>query len=143
MQNKLVDEKTGRFLPILYPLEAPYWEATKRHELRLQRCPKCDKVWFPIGPVCPSCLSEDLDWALMSGRGKVSSFVVYHKAWAPWLESRVPYTVAQVELEEGPRLTANLLGVEPSKVKIGMQVKVVYEKVNEEVTLIQFSPVAT
>ena len=141
MPYEQVDEKTGRFMPILYPEEAPYWEAARRHELRLQKCRQCGKVWFPIGPVCPFCLSKDFEWALMSGRGVVSNCVVFHKAWAPWLESRVPYAVVQVELEEGPRLTTNLLGIKPSEIQIGQPVEVVFEDISDtEVTLVQFRP---
>ena len=128
-------------MPILYPEEAPYWEAARHHELRLQKCLDCGKVWFPIGPVCPFCLSNDFEWALMSGLGIVSNVVIFHRAWAPWLESRIPYAVVQVELEEGPRLTANLLEIEPSEIRIGLPVKVVFEDINDkEVTLVQFSP---
>lgn len=76
----------------------------------------------------------------MCGHGRVSTFVVFHKAWAPWLVERVPYVVVQVELDEGPRLTTNLMGTEPAKVEIGMEVTAVYEEIGNGDVLVQFAP---
>lgn len=131
--------ETG-YLPIQYPEEEPYWDALRKGELRLQQCQDCRKVRYPIGPVCPGCLSPKADWAVMSGRGVVSSYVVFWKAWAPWLQARVPYVVAQVELEEGPRLTTNLLNIEPPDVSIGLEVRAAYERRTADIVLLQFEP---
>ncbi len=138
-----VDEKTGRYLPVIYPEEIPYWEALKQRKLKLQRCTSCHKSWFPIGPACPHCFSFDFTWADMSGRGVLHNFVIYHKAWTKWLEPRVPYAVVQVQLEEGPRLTTNLLDCSIDKLKIGMPVIADFEDVTEEITLLQFRPATT
>jgi uncharacterized protein len=130
----------GRYLPVLYPEESGFWAAVARHELALQECRSCANIWYPIGPVCPRCLSSDLSWKVLSGKGTISSYVIYHKAWAPWLGSRVPYVVAQVELAEGPRLTTNILDVAPTSVRIGMPVTVAFEQLTEEVAIVQFRP---
>ena len=135
-----IDEATGRYIPVIYPEELPYWEALRERKLKLQRCKSCEKVWFPIGPACPHCLSLEFDWAQMSGRGVIHNYVVYHKAWTPWLEKRVPYAVIQVELDEGPRLTTNLLDYPVKDIKIGMRVEAVYEDVTADITLLQFQP---
>jgi uncharacterized OB-fold protein len=135
-----IDEATGRYIPVIYPEELPYWEGLKERKLKLQRCKSCEQIWFPIGPACPNCLSLEFDWALMSGRGVIHNYVVYHKAWTPWLEKRVPYAVIQVELDEGPRLTTNLLDYPVKEIKIGMRVEAVYEDVTAEITLLQFKP---
>jgi uncharacterized OB-fold protein len=136
--TRRIDDTTGRYLPVIYPEELPYWEALRQHTLTLQRCKACDKAWFPIGPACPHCLSSDFEWARMSGRGVVHNYVVYHKAWTPWFEQRVPYAVVQVELDEGPRLTTNLLDCPLGAIRIGMRVQAEYEHVTEDVTLLQF-----
>lgn len=141
MTTPAQQDTSGRYLPVLHPEEQPYWEAARRHELVLPRCDSCGKVYYPVGPVCPNCLSDNFSWVPMSGRGTVSSFVVYHKGWTPWLKSRVPYVVAQVQLAEGPRLTTNLPNIDPADVRIGMEVQVAYETLTEEVTLVQFRPV--
>jgi uncharacterized protein len=131
--------ETG-YLPVQYPEEGPYWDGLRTSELRLQQCQDCGKVRYPIGPVCPRCLSPKADWALMSGRGTVSTYVVFWKAWVPWLQARVPYVVAQVELPEGPRLTTNLLNIEPADVSIGLAVQAVYEQRTADIVLLQFEP---
>ena len=68
-QYKMVDDKTGRYLPFIYPEELPFWEGTKNRQLKLQRCSDCHKAWYPIGSTCPHCFSSKWEWALMSGRG--------------------------------------------------------------------------
>ena len=83
-QYKMVDDKTGRYLPFIYPEELPFWEGTKNRQLKLQRCSDCHKAWYPIGSTCPHCFSTKWEWALMSGRGVLHNFVIYHKAWTKW-----------------------------------------------------------
>lgn len=136
-----VDERTGRYLPIIYPEEVPFWEGLKARKLLLQRCGACRKVWFPIGPLCPKCLSTEFTWVQMSGRGVVHNFVVYHKAWIPFFEKKLPYAVVQVELDEGPRLTANMMDTPLEEIKMGMPVEAFYEDVTDEITLLQFGAV--
>lgn len=143
MADSRIDEETGRYLPLLYPEEMPYWEAARAHRLVLQQCDDCAKVRFPIGGICPACLSGAFTWRPMSGKGVVHNYVVYHKPWSDYLKTRVPYAVVQVELEEGPRLTTNLLGLPASAVRIGIEVEVAFEDVNDTITLVQFTPRAS
>jgi uncharacterized OB-fold protein len=133
--------RSGRYLPVIYPEEAPFWAAARRGSLVLQRCNRCGHVIYPIGPVCSHCLSDDIEWTPMSGRGHVTSFVVYHRGWTNWLAERVPYAVVQVELEEGPRLTGNPLDLPLAELAVGLEVTVAFERVSREVTLVQFRPV--
>jgi uncharacterized OB-fold protein len=74
----------------------------------------------------------------MSGQGTVSSFVVFHKAWFPEFADATPYAVVQVELAEGPRLTANLVDVPPGEIRVGLPVTVVFDDVTPEVTIPRF-----
>ena len=138
--QKMRDDETGRYLPVIYPEELPYWEGAKKRQLWLQGCKACGKAWYPIGPACPKCFSMEFEWKRMSGRGKIHNYVIYHKAWTPWFENKVPYAVIQVELEEGPRLTTNLLDVSAAETKIGMAVEAAYEDITDEITLVQFRP---
>ncbi|OGK94068.1 MAG: hypothetical protein A2X50_03540 [Candidatus Rokubacteria bacterium GWF2_70_14] len=127
-----------RPLPRVTPDNLPFWEAARRHELRLQRCGACGRFWHPPGPVCPDCLSERFDWTPVSGRGTVSSFVVFHKTYFPAFADAIPYAVVQVELEEGPRLTANLVNVPLAEIRIGMPVSVVFDDVTPEISIPRF-----
>ena len=139
--TKTIDERTGRYLPIIYPEEIPFWEATKQRQLKLQRCNSCGKAWYPIGPTCPHCFSSDFKWDTMCGKGVVSAFVIYHKAWTKYFEDKVPYAVVQVQLDEGPRLTTNVRECGLRDIRIGMPVESIYEDITEDITLVQFRPV--
>ena len=138
--TKLYDESTGRYLPIQYPEEAEYWESAKKHRLVVPKCEDCGHLFYPIGPVCSHCLSLNVGWQQVSGKGRISSYVIFHKAWAEWLKPRVPYAVVQVELDEGPRLTTNLVEAGPEEARVGLEVEAVFETVTDEVTLLQFRP---
>lgn len=122
------------------PNMAPYWEAAKRHELRMQRCDSCGYVRFPPAKHCPECLDENHDWVLLSGRGTIWSFGVYHHLFNRAFADDIPYNVALVQLEEGPRLVTNIVGVENEAIEIGMPVEVEFDDVTDEVTLVRFRP---
>jgi len=127
--------------PLPMPTEdsAPYWEGTRKSELRAQRCGGCGHLRWPPAPVCPRCLSLEHEWTALSGKGRVFSWIVVHKSQHPafWGD---PFNVAIVELDEGPRLHTNLVEVEPSAIRIGLPVEVVFDKQNDEITLPKFRP---
>jgi len=90
-------------------LDDAHQEALERGDLVFQRCGACGNAWLPPRDACPRCLAGDAwAWEVASGRASLVSWVVYHRAYHPSVEDRVPYTVALVELEEGPRLVADL-----------------------------------
>lgn len=128
---------------VLYTIDSdtrPFWEATKRSELLLQYCPQCNAYQFYPRVVCKNCLS-DVEWVASSGRGTVYSFSVVHKAFNPEFKDKVPYIVALITLDEGPRMMTNLIGVPIEDVKIGMPVEVDFSKSFGEYNLVQFIPV--
>jgi uncharacterized OB-fold protein len=90
-------------------LTRPYWEALRNGHLVIQRC-KCGHAFLPARRLCRSCLREEPHWERASGKGVLLSWVVYHVAYHPAFESRLPYNVALVQLEEGPQLLTNILG---------------------------------
>ena len=119
---------------------APYWEAAQRGELRMQRCVPCGHVRFPPALLCARCLSEQCEWVKLSGRGTVFSWIVVHQSQHPAFNADVPYNVTIVELEEGPRLHTALVECRNDQIHIGMPVEVVFDKVNDDVTLPKFRP---
>lgn len=127
-------------LPEIDDINRPFWEATRRGELRLQRCKDCSHVWYPAGTNCPKCLSTSFEWGPMSGRGTVWSFIVYHHCWHRGFEKEIPYNVAMIQLEEGPIVITNVIDVKNEAIKVGMPVKVVFEHATDEVTLFKFKP---
>jgi len=125
-------------LPLTNEDSQEYWEACKRGELRLQKCAGCAHVRFPPAALCPRCLSESFAWEPMSGRGKVYTWIVVHRPQHPAFFEDVPYNVAIVELEEGPRLHSRIVGCSNEAIEIGMPVEVVFEKKNDDVTMPYF-----
>ena len=123
------------------PESTPYWDAAKQHKFELPRCNACQQFWFPPSQSCPHCLAADFAFVPVSGRGKVFSFVTFHRVYHPAFEQEVPYVVALVELEEGPRLLTNIVGVTPDKVSCEMPVKVVFDDVAENLAVPKFTPV--
>lgn len=99
-------------LPTVAPLTEPYWTGLAQGELRHQSCRQCGHAWLPAREECPRCLSDDWEWKPSQGRGRIISWVVYHQAPDPAFADRVPYNVAIVELDEGPRLITNILAPE-------------------------------
>jgi len=127
-------------LPAISSLNSPYWDSLKRREVRLQSCDGCHKLWYPPGPFCPDCWSRNFTWEKLSGRGKVNSWVVFHQAYFSSVKDEIPYNVAEVELDEGPRLLTNLVEINNADITMGMSVEVVFDDVTEDVTLAKFRP---
>lgn len=128
-------------LPHPTPDSKPFWSAAKQHELRIQRCRACGDAYFYPRNVCPSCLSRDVEWFTASGRGRLHTFVIVHRGLKV-TPLELPYVLAMVELEEGPRLMTNLVGIEPdpAKIRCDMPVVVEWADVTPEVTLPRFRP---
>lgn len=110
-----------------------FWrEISSRYNLVGTRCGSCNRVFFPPRLVCPSCRRiGKLEPQKLSGLGKIVSFTVIHVA-AEGFEDQVPYVLAVVELEEGPKLTAQVTDCDPSEVKIGDEVEMVFRRMGEE-----------
>jgi hypothetical protein len=118
----------------------PFWTAAKENRLVIPRCRTCDNTWFPPTHVCPSCGADNYAWVEASGRGKVFSFVVIHRIYHPGFADKVPYVVAVIELDEGPRLISNVVGVAPDLVRCDMPVRVVFDERRRDMTIPQFTP---
>ena len=128
----------NRPLPTPSKLTAPYWEAAKNHEFKLQKCDECGHIWFPPSVCCPQCLSERFTWTTMSGRGRIWSWIdMWQMYYRGFLDER-PYAVAYVELEEGPRLMSSIVGMVGSELRVGMPLEVVFDDVTDEITLPKF-----
>jgi uncharacterized OB-fold protein len=106
--------------------------ATSSGALHVQKCTECSDHHHPPRMFCPVCFSGSYVFDAVSGRGKVYSHTVSHytteKAW----KEQVPWTTIVVELDEGPRLVGTARGIEPADVVIGLPVRVVPEKVNDD-----------
>ena len=128
--------------PLPHPNEVsqPFWDAAKRHELQIQRCNACGTHIFYPRKACSECLAADLSWIPVSGKGTLYSYTIAQAPTHPAFADDVPYVIAIVELEEGPRITTNLVGCQPDQVTIGMPVVASFEEVTPEMTLVKFRP---
>jgi uncharacterized OB-fold protein len=127
-------------IPAITPELVPFFDGARRGELMVQRCTACGSYRWPARELCGQCLSRQSEWTAVSGRGEIFSFNVMHQVYHPGFAGEVPYAVVLVKLAEGPKMTSNLVGVPPSQVRIGMPVKVVFERVSDDVTLPKWVP---
>jgi len=125
-------------LPRQSPTSRPYWDAARRHELQLQHCGGCSRYIYYPRPRCPHCMSDNLKWEAVSGRGKLYSYTIVRRASTRSFADGA-YVLAIVELDEGPRMTTNLIAPQ-EQLKIGMPVAVYFDDVTAEHTLVKFKP---
>ena len=125
-------------IPEPSPALAPYFAAARTGRLTVQRCTGCGALRFPPRELCSTCLGTEATWQEVSGRGEIFSYNVMHQVYHPGFAAEVPYAVVVVKLEEGPKLTSNLVDCPIDEIAIGMPVEVVFEELSPEVTLPKF-----
>lgn len=126
-------------IPTPTPETEHFWAGAREGELRLQRCPACETTYFPPRPFCPDCLSCDVEVFAASGNATLYSYVINHR---PHPAFDGPYSIAIVELEEGPHLMTNIVGTEqtPEALTLDMPLEVVFEKVTDDISVPCFQP---
>lgn len=130
---------SDRPLPAITPETRHFWEGTRSGELRLQRCTACRHVYFPPRPFCAQCGAREVEVVRASGRATLYSYVIHHRATPGFTP---PYSIAVVTLEEGPRMMTNIVQIEqtPEALQLDMPLEVVFEAMNEEISLPLFRP---
>jgi uncharacterized OB-fold protein len=122
--------------PVLGLYDRPMWDSIQERAMKLPHCQQCQAVHYPPGPVCPDCLSSDLQWQPLSGDGTILSWTVFHRTY---LEAYpAPYNVIAVKLAEGPTMISNLEPLVPEQIWIGAPVKLVYSTMPDGVVLPRF-----
>jgi uncharacterized protein len=118
-----------------------FWQATKDGELTYQRCDACGTVVFYPRHHCTSCLSLSLSWHTASGRGTVYTYSVVRKAEHPFFRTQVPYAVAWIDLDEGPRILSNIVGIDDpaTDIAVGQRVMVEWE-IHDDLAIPLFRP---
>jgi uncharacterized OB-fold protein len=131
-----------RVLPRVTARNEHFWTGGARGELCFLRCDACGYLVHPPSPRCPACLGRALAPRAVSGRARVLSYTWNHQAWVPAPDH--PYPIAIVEIAEQPglRLMTNLVGCEPDEVRIGLEVRAVFER-HDDVYVPVFEPVRT
>lgn len=124
--------------PISNADSQPYWQGAREGKLLIRKCSACGQLHFMPRYLCPTCWSGDLEWIEASGNGSVHSYTVIRRASDPRFADRVPYVVALVDLAEGPRMMANILGDNALETQIGDAVSLVFEDRGDGDQLPQF-----
>ena len=126
--------------PVVNRDNAGFWDGVAGGELRFQRCTDCATPRFPWLPGCNGCGSDAWTAEPASGAGAVYSYVVVHHPLPAAFREQGPYAVALVELDEGVRVISNILGLPAAEVRIGLPVRLDFERCDEELTLPVFRP---
>ena len=115
-------------VPVPTPATKPFWEGTQAGELRVQHCQSCKTHYLYPRTHCPQCGSDKVEWVRASGRARLYSYVINHMA-APGWQGETPYVIAVVQLEEGPRMMSNLVGIaaDPAALVLDMPLEVTFE----------------
>lgn len=127
-----------RALPVATDLTRPFWLAAKEGKLVIQHCTSCKTNQFFPRPFCLQCMSSEIEWIQSNGTGTVYTFTINRRGSNPYMNARVPYAVAMIELDEGVRLMANIVDSALEQIKIGCRVCVTFEALTEHISLPQF-----
>lgn len=125
------------------PTVDEYLQNIQEGQFKAYKCVDCGTIIAPPSGSCYSCGSSKMEWTEVSGKGKLVSFTVIHIAPDEFAEE-APYYIAIVELEEGTRVSARLLGYDPLKpeeVRLGIAVKMEYETIESGKKYLAFRPV--
>ena len=114
-------------VPALTDDSRAFWFNCSRNKLVLQRCSDCRTTQYYPRNVCTSCGSSNIKWVDSAGKGTVYSYTVVHRAPSPAFSQCVPYVLAIIQLNEGPRMMSNIVNCDPGDVRIGMDVEVDFE----------------
>jgi uncharacterized OB-fold protein len=128
-------------IPVPSKETKPFWDAARAKKLAMPRCTSCGTFRFPVSRHCRACGKEGHEWVEVSGRGTVFSFVTYHRHYHPGFAGELPYVVGLIELEEGPRIISNIVGIAPEDIRCDMKVAVRFEQITPDMALPKFAPV--
>jgi len=112
--------------PAKYAREIP-----QRYRLEAAKCQKCGKIFFPPRLICDRCQSRSFETVRMTGEGKLLTYTIIHVPPSQFVDE-APYAVGIVELNEGVRITAQVVDCEFDRLKIGMDLKIEFRKIQQD-----------
>ncbi|MEU9272614.1 OB-fold domain-containing protein [Streptomyces sp. NPDC048251] len=130
-----------KFLPEGLPAwQRPYWDSLKEHDVRVQKCSGCGAFRYVPKEICGRCHSTEATWSPISGTGTVYTYTVVRRAPTPAYQAEVPYALVHVAMDEGFRMIGSLTVDDPSAVRIGQGVRIAYDDVHPDWTILRFEP---
>jgi uncharacterized OB-fold protein len=128
-----------RPLPVPTPTSEPFWSGIKNGQVTLQQCDDCSAWVFYPRSHCNHCLSPNLTWKPVSGKGTLYTFTVARRPTAPQFADEIPQLIVVVELEQGVRMNSLMVNIIPEELSVGMAVKPVFHQ-QDGATLLYFEP---
>jgi len=115
-----------------------FYKYVKEKKIMGAQCRKCGQLILPPRPMCPKCLSRDLQWKESPRRGRLLTYTVIHVS-PQQFQSLAPYAVGIIELENGAHLVGMVKGVDVDQIKVGMELTVDFEDASTNVEWPQWS----
>ncbi len=126
---------------------AAFYAYLKEGQFMGVRCRACGKLCAEARPMCPACHSREMEWFRFSGRGQLSAFTCISVVPAALAEKGYgrnnPYCSGIVTLEEGPRISARILGVDaanPQNIRAGINLALALADLDEARPALAFQP---
>ena len=137
----MAEEIYRKPVPVATPESDFFWDKTRKHELWIQKCVDCDTAFFYPRMICPDCLEDKIEWFKTSGKGLLYTYMINHRP-PPGFEDEAPYAIAIVQLDEGPRMMTNIVGIEntPENLVLAMPLEVVFEDIVDDMSLPKWRP---
>ena len=134
------DLKNPKPLPAITAENRPFWEGCKQGKLLLQFCAACQQYQFYPRLYCMHCGAQEPDWVEASGRGVIYSYTIIRQNKSPEFRDDVPYNVALIQLDEGPRMMSSVVEITPDDLRVDLPVVVVFDSITDEISLPRFRP---
>jgi len=134
------DAARSKPLPVVTDENRSFWEGCREGKLLLQYCEQCQQYQFYPRLYCMHCSSPRIQWVEVSGRGRIYSYTIIHRNKSPEFMHDTPYNVAIVQLDEGPRMMANIVQSDASQLRVDLPVTVVFDPVTDEISVPRFKP---
>jgi uncharacterized protein len=131
-------ETITRPMPVPTAETTHYWQAALDGRLKIQYCPACARHQFYPRRFCTQCLSQDIQWVQASGKGHIYTYTVCHVAGHLAFAARVPYAIGMIQLDEGVRMLAGIVGADIDRIAVGARVEVCFERISDELALPMF-----
>ena len=120
--------------PAMNPGDEPYFQAAAEGKLLLKKCNECGEHHHYPRALCPFCWSDKVEWVQAKGTGEIYTYSVTRRG------GPVPYCIAYVTLDEGPKMMTNIVDCDLDTIKIGQRVKVSFKKTEGGATVPCFAP---
>lgn len=109
----------------------PFWRGAREGKLMLQYCPRAERFQHFPRPLSLYTGRRELEWREVSGNGTVYAVTVL-RTQGLGADGRLPLVLATIELDEGVRILGNILGAQPGEARIGMRVRLAWDKLDED-----------